>query len=208
MESVKSHSGNAIWLLPVIRGLVSEIETVRKAFEKTSPAAVAVSVSEEELKALEEYDGNEGEPSNFEEEVYMAQLSRFGEVRKPPPCFLEALALIKQRGIEWHALDLNDVDFTEAYVMNISTYEMMTHSMAANKLRRHRFKADTPGELVLEFDRIVNRRKGFKNLELAREDHMASRLVDLIKRHKTVLALIETERVAGVRQALSRYLPR
>jgi len=208
MEVIETSSGEKIWLLPVIRGLESERETVRRAFDKSRTKALAISTSKEELKALQEYDGEEVQPSNFEEEIYMEFLSKFGKVSKPPPCFLEARDLAKEKKLRFFALDLDDDDFTEAYVTSVSTIEMMTQSMSQNRMRRRRFKAKTPEEFVLEFDALINRKKGFRRLEKSREEHIAKRISELTKGCSSLLAVIEMERIAGVKQSLPNYLPR
>ncbi len=77
--------------LPVVRGLVREEERVRQAIQEVAPEAVAMTVGREELDTLAVYDGAEAEPANWEEEMYVAGLRQWGEVRKPPPCFIEAV---------------------------------------------------------------------------------------------------------------------
>ena len=113
----------------------------------------------------------------------------------------------QEKGLRLESLDLNNEDFTEAYVTSVSTIEMMTQSWLQNKLRDRRFRADTPEEFVIEFDSIVNRKKGFQQLERAREEHMARRLADLLKERERILAVIEAERVAGVGQVLRSTCP-
>jgi len=209
MEVIDWPAGHRIFLLPVIRGLESERLKVRKALQECSPKVIAVSVSPEELDGLRKFEGGEAEASNIEELIYMERLAAFGEVSKPPPCFLEARDQAKEMGLRLEALDLNNEDFTEAYVTNVSTVEMMTQSWIANKLQSRRLEAGTPEEFVLRFDRAVNRKDGFKRLERAREVHMAKQLAKLVGESKDTLALIEMERLEGVRRALApAYLPR
>jgi len=209
MDIIDWPNGHRIFLLPVIRGLVSERLKVSKALQECSPLVIAVSVSPEELEGLHKYDGGEVEASNIEEEIYMARLATFGEVSKPPPCFLEACDQAKELGLKIEALDLDNEDFTEAYVTNVSTVEMMTQSWIANKLRSPKLDAENPEEFVLRFDKAVNRKEGFRRLERAREAHMAKRLERLVGEAKATLALIELERLDGVKRALApAYLPR
>jgi len=207
METIEWPPNHRIRLHPVVRGLESEKTPVRKAVEDSDLGIIALSISKEELDALMRYDGGEALPSNYEEDVYMENLARFGEVKKPPPCFVEARDLALERGLRVEPLDLNNVDFTEAYVNNVSTFEMMSLSLNEKKLRRRRFKATTPEEFVLEFDAAVNAKEGFKRLEKAREAHMALRLSQLGGESLATLALVELERVSGVKRAFARYLP-
>ena len=82
--------------MPVIRGLVSETKEVDRAVEETKPDALGICVSKEELETLGNFAGQEAEPASAHEEAYIKGLQRFGEVRKPPPCYSEGLAAAKQ----------------------------------------------------------------------------------------------------------------
>src|SRR2546422_10749556 len=97
--------GCRVHVMPVVRGLVSESEAVRAAFSEARPDAVALSIGREEIEALRAHPGGSVPPDNLEEEVYVRGLSRFGEVRKPPPCFVEALAAATERGVPLPPLD-------------------------------------------------------------------------------------------------------
>lgn len=193
--------------MAVVRGLESERMAVRDALDESSADAIALSISDEELKALELYEKGEVPPSNFEEDIYIDGLSRFGEVKKPPPCFVEARDLARKSGLKCHAIDMNDQDYTEAYVSNVGTLEMMRHSMNEARLRRWRSKAETPADFVIQFDEKVNDGKGFRRLEKARETHMAGRLVELLSDHERVLAVVEVERAKGIGQVLRSTCP-
>ncbi|TLZ66794.1 MAG: hypothetical protein E6K12_04910 [Methanobacteriota archaeon] len=88
-----------IRLLPVVRGLPSEAETVRRAIESTRPAAIGISIGPEELITLRSYDGGPLSAENFEEEIYVAGLSAWEPAIKPPPCFSEAIKAAGIRGV-------------------------------------------------------------------------------------------------------------
>src|SRR5213080_697750 len=80
-----------VHILPVVRGLPSESETVRRAIESTRPSAIGLSIGPEELESLRAYGGGPLEPENFEEEIYVAGLSAWEPPVKPPPCFDTAI---------------------------------------------------------------------------------------------------------------------
>ena len=191
-----------ISILPAVRGLVSEGETVRRAIDEVRPAAVALTVGREDLAALETYDGTDHPPSNWEEELYVAGLSAWGEVRKPPPCYVEAVRAAKERGLPVRALDFNDEDYTERYVELVTAWDLLGHTRLEKKARLHPFVAKTPEEFVLEFDRLVNDPEGFVELERARERHIARRIAKLAGKHPSLLAVVEFERAAGLRALL------
>ncbi len=191
-----------VHLQSVIRGLVAEGVSVRKGFDLARPRAVAISISQEELEGLRAQPDAEADPSNLAEEVYVRELSRYGAVRKPPPCFVEAVRIGGEQGVPLLSLDLGDVAYTDAYVDSVSGLDMLRDSRQQQKLQRLVFQYDTPEEFVLEFDRRVNRFKGFRALERRREEHMARRIHEVAQEHGKVLALVELERFQGVRRAL------
>src|SRR5207249_2840145 len=71
-----------VHILPVVRGLPSESETVRQAIESTRPSAIGLSIGPEELESLRAYGGGPLEPENFEEEIYGAGLAGPGPRRR------------------------------------------------------------------------------------------------------------------------------
>lgn len=190
-------------LLPVVRGLTSEAATVRQAFQSSDPDAVALSISPEEMEGLRAQPDVDMPPANFEEELYVRELSRFGEVRKPPPCFVEALRLAQTTRRPLMALDMGDAQYTEAYTRNIGTVELILHSRGARRLRASSFPARTPEDLVLLLDGVFNGSKGFRALEMDRESYMARQLRNLAATYARPLALVEVERARGVKRALA-----
>lgn len=181
-----------------------ERQKVGQALEESSPKVIALSISPEELDGLEKFRGGNVPAANFEEDVYMERLSEFGEVSKPPPCFLEARDQAKVRNLKLEPLDLNNEDFTEAYVTHVTTIEMMFQGRVERKLRGPHLQARTAEEFVLKFDKTINSKLGYRRLERARETHMAKRLAKLMDESATTLALVELERAEGVRQLLAQ----
>lgn len=190
-------------LLPVVRGLASEAAVVRQAFHASQPDAVALSISPEEMEGLRVQPDVDMPPANVEEEVYIRELSRFGEVRKPPPCFVEALRLAQASGRPLVALDMGDAEYTEAYTRNVGTLELILHSRGARRLRASTFPARSPEELVLLLDEVFNDSRGFRALERVREGYMALRLRNLAATYARPLAVVEVERARGIRRALA-----
>jgi len=207
MESFTLGEGRVAFL-PVIRGLVPEGDRVRRAIEEVRPAAVALTVGREELDTLVAYDGAEHPPTNWEEEVYVAGLAEWGPVKKPPPCFVEAVRVAGAMGIPLRALDFNDEDYTEEYVTRIGTMDLLVHTRLEKKVLKHRWTAATPEEFVVEFDALVNDPESYAELEAARERHIAKRIAKLAAKHPSLLAVVEYERAEGVRKQLGDYRPK
>ncbi|OGS50840.1 MAG: hypothetical protein A3K65_03060 [Euryarchaeota archaeon RBG_16_68_12] len=195
--------GCRLHLMPVVRGLASESETVRAAVAEVAPEAVALSISREEIEALRAHDGADVPPDNVDEEVYVRGLSRFGAVRKPPPCFVEALAAAAARGIPVHPLDMDEDQYTSAFVAAVGTVDVLRTNARQGRLQRWTPRSETPEAFVREWDALVNTPAGYRRLQEEREAFIARRLRQLAGRYRTLLALVEVERAGGVRGRLS-----
>jgi len=190
--------GVAVHVLGVVKGLVSEKAKVRDAILSLDPDVVGLSISAEELEALKvKEDYSKYEMSTLEE-VYAVYLESFGPVELPTPAYVEAMELCAEKHIELVALDLSDAEYTEAYCENIGAMEIVRESFFSRSISRKRFNISSPEQFALDWDRKVNRAKGFRELEERREAHMAEELNVLAKAHKKVLAVIEIERADGV----------
>jgi hypothetical protein len=199
-------AGNcALHVFPTVKGLERERRPVRTAFEKTRPDVVALPVSREGLKGLRAiWKGHE--PDIFlshYEEIYAVKLARYGKVSVPPPSFTEAYAAAADGKIPVRAIDLDEEGFSNAFVENVSSANLIYHSLRWRWLRRRRFPQPTAPEFALAWDRAVTSLKGFRNLELRREEHMAQELARLCARNRSVLAVLEIERMEGVLGRLS-----
>lgn len=196
--------GCTVHLLPVIKGLRSEAEKVRKAFEATRPDVVAVSISKEELDGLrampEDY---EPELSRYEE-IYAAGLSRFGEVAVPPPCFVAAVEMADHEGVPVVPVDLGEEEYTELYCAAVPATTLLRHSTRIWLLRRRRFSDRSAEEFVLAWDRAVNSLEGFKTIERARAAAMARGIASACEGHRSLLAVIELERASEVAELVRR----
>jgi len=201
MEEVRI-GGASVRVLLVVRGLPSGGPAVAAAISSLSPTIVGLSIAPEEVAALRAYEGGPVPAEGFEEEVYVAGLSAWEAPVKPPPCFTEALRAAEGRGIPVEGLDLDEQSYTEAFTKYVSTMELILRGRTEARLRRKRFRAQTPEAFVVEWDAVVNRAPGYARIEREREAHMASRLRALAAPGGTVLAVIEVERAKGVLAAL------
>lgn len=201
MEEVRLGEAS-VSVLPVVRGLPSEGEAVRRAIDSLRPDVVALSVSPEELETLRTYHGGNLEPDNVEDEIYVAGLSAWEEPKMPPPCFLVAAKAGGARKAQLEAVDMDEEAYAAAYTRWVSTMELILQGRLENRLLKKKFQVSTPQEFALAWDAEVNRSVGFSRLQKERETFMASRLRSLATGTTRVLAVIEVERVRGVLAAL------
>jgi hypothetical protein len=195
--------GSTIHVLPVIKGLVSEESKVTAALDEIKPDAVGISVSKEELEGLKNKETYEEYEMSTLEEVYRVYLESFGEVRLPAPAYVTTMDLCATRSLPLIPIDMNDEQYTEEYCQRIGGSEIVREAMFTRSVSRRRFIISSPEEFVADWDRKVNRAKGFRELERAREEHMTGALRSMARQYKTILAVIEQERAQGVVDLLS-----
>lgn len=203
MEKLKV-DGCTVHILSVIKGLKSETEKVRKAFEETKPDVVAISLSREELEGLKNMpDDYEPELSRYEE-IYAEGLGRFGEVAAPPPCYVATLELAQHEGIPLVPVDMDEQSYTDLYCAVVPGTALFRHSTRTWLLKRRTFSDDSPEKFVLAWDKAVNNMEGFKIIESKRAQAMAKGIKKACAGSKDLLAVIELERAADVLDILRK----
>ena len=191
-------NGSVINILPVVKGLVSEEESVANAFVDIGPDAVAVSISKEELEGLRRKEDYEKyEPSSLEI-AYAENLSIFGKVVIPPPCFVKSMELCDADRVPIIAIDMDEESFSDTFCDSVGGIDLLRESLFARKAWKKKFDLSSPESFVIDWDKKVNRAGGFRELERARERHMAEALADAARSYKRILAVVEVERVEGV----------
>ena len=186
-----------------VRGLVSEGERMARIIGEVVPDAIGLAVSKEGLSAMSEFAGSERRrsgPTNTEESVYIRGLAAFGEVVKPPPCFSVAL----DSGIPITPLDMDDEHYTAAYCRYVTTWDMMRQGRSQKRMMQHKFRAETPREFVLEWDRMVNRFEGYRALEASREMWLAKGACRMAGKYQRTLVILEYERLRGFLKYLEK----
>jgi len=199
MNARKMHTGQcSIHILPVIKGLVSETESVKKAFETLHPDMVAISLSKEELDGLRNMpDDYEPELTRYEE-MYAKGLSKFGDVAAPPPCYVAAIELADHEGIPLVPVDLDEEAYTELYCASVPGSTLFRHSTRTWLLKRRSFKADTPEQFVKAWDKAVNKLEGFDTIEAKRTESIAQGILGASAKSRSLLAVVEIERADDV----------
>lgn len=193
-----------VHVMPVIRGLVAEGHAVRSAIAELSPDGIGLSISREELEALRSFEGGNVPPDNVEEEVYVRGLARFGEVRKPPPCFVDAVHASHERSVPVFPLDMDEDQYTSVYVASVSTVDILLTNARQRRLRKWESTAGSATDFVLEWDALVNGSKGYRTLQAERESFIARRIRQLASTHRRLIAILEVERGKGVLERLAR----
>ena len=189
-----------IYLLGTVQGLVEEKEKVRKAYFISKADAIAVAISKEMIKGLQDVIEKRIDKvfvSNINE-IFAKKLTVFGEVQLPPPSLVEAYQISKDYNIPIIPIDMSEEEYQESFIKAISGFDYFRHIWRIGRLKKKKFKCKTPQEFVLAWDRYMRKIKGFMVLEWNREIYMAEKLRELSKEHKKILAVVEYEREEGI----------
>lgn len=195
-----------LFFLDVVRGLKQEAERVLRAVNEVQPDILALSISQAEVKALEDYVKipYKVEMSRYEE-LYARLLSKFGDVYLPPPCYLAGLEAAEKNGLRLVGIDMDDEAYTTAYCAFINGRELFVHSMRLGFLKMRSFKADNPWDFAIQWDKRINNLRGFRQLEKEREKYMAEELRKLALTGKRIMAILDVERADGVRRLIQGW---
>lgn len=189
--------GCRVDIIPVVNGLVSEAEKVRKEFGDYEAYGVALGI--EGVQAIKNR-GNMDDTFDVSELdiAYAKHMERFGQVEMPSPAICEFIDLCTAKGINVIALDMNDSDFTELYCNTVKTFDFVKEHRLAKKGMKRKFKASTPEEFAIEWDEHVNSVRGYRDVSLKREEYVADQIRDVAKYRSSLLVVLEIERVDGV----------
>lgn len=194
-----------VYILGAIKGLKSEAENVKKAYRKAKPDVIGLHISPEEMMGLEATVSGEITEMGLShsEEIYGLNLAVYGEVQVPPPSLVTAYRIARKKDIPLAPLDMNDEKYADIYTKTVSTFHLIRHSFRIKRLRKRKFNSPDARSFLLEWDSQINRVKGYREMEKARERYMADSIALLAKEHKSVLAVLELERLEGIIDILS-----
>lgn len=193
-----------VHLLATVQGLDEEGPRVTQALDALRPAVVALSVSEEELSGLQEWDGERAEEVDDAEydPGFAAALLEYGPISLPPPDLLAAVTWAKETGARLEAVDLPQHEYDTAFARYVGTWEFIFYGRRVRKLGKRPPQAPTAHEFVVAWDRGLRASKGVARVEAIRERHMAVRLAALAEGGARVVAVVSPARVEGILQSL------
>ncbi len=189
-------------ILPVVNGLVSEADKVREAYGRYESYGASMGIeSLEALKKREEIGVDDVEVNEIDI-VYSKKMALFGEIQTPSPAFCELVDLCAADGKDVIPLDMKDYDYDTAFMECISATEFTSAHHLAKKAYKKEMTRESPEALAVELDRFIARKKGFARLNRRREEHIAGEILDTAKYRRSLLCVIEVERVEGIRSIL------
>lgn len=194
---------SSIYILPVIHGLVEEGEKVKKAFDEIYPECIAIGISKEDIEAIKNYDNKYEMPIQYE--YYLMNLSHYGKVSLPPSDVKMAYDIADSKKIPLHPIDVDDDEYADLLIKNVSMISLIRHSRKIKKLRKKKFKAKNAEQFIHEWDEYMTSIKSFRKIEKAREKKMAESVKNLCKNFKKILVIVPMERYDGIVSILERY---
>ena len=204
---MKEYRKENIVLLGAIKGLMSEGKEIERIFHEEKPDIAGISISPAEIVGLREYIAA-GEPvvELFEHEIaYLELLMEFGEVRAPSPSYMVPLKTAEKMGVPVVPLDMDDDEFADSYIRNVSGMDFVSHMMIEKKVGKKKFRVRDVEDFVMQWDAAINRNKGLMKVEREREEYMGKKLASLSKKGR-ILAVVDFERSRGIFDAMVKYL--
>ena len=191
----QKNNGSVILGFAGIKGLVSQGDRVREFLEASTPSRILVSISPEEVEGLRSFlkDPFEMNLSDYEI-IYGVLLSKFGEVMTPPPIYIEAMNYSERAGAEITGIDMDEEKFNDIYQNEISSLQLLRHSLRKKKISRNLSPGEDPYEFVEMWSKQIGRLKGFARVDDRRSDHMSSIVADELSRNiKNTVLIIDYE---------------
>ncbi|MFA5945146.1 MAG: hypothetical protein WC876_11850 [Candidatus Thermoplasmatota archaeon] len=195
-----------VLLVGTVPGFTLDGERVEQAFEAFLPDCVALGVPSEDLAVLDRLAKADPKPELPMPDDATARLlellEQFGPTAVPSPDLERATALARVQGIPVEAIDLGDHDHAALYTKHVK----FRHVVQSNSIKRRLLKDGVEGPdayaLSDAWDAAWTRPKGLREVEVARELHMAERLRSLALRHGRILAVVPAPRLPGIVAAL------
>jgi hypothetical protein len=194
--------GCEVLAVGTVPGFAPDGERVEQAFHAFLPECVALGVPPEDLTVLEALATADPKPElpRLDEatERLLELLARFGPTAVPSPDLERATTLARAAGIPVETLDLDDAEHSRLYTRHVK----FRHVVQSNSIKRRLLKEGVDGAdayaLSDAWDAAWTRPKGLREVEAAREGHMAERLRELAVGRARVLAVLPAPRMAGV----------
>ena len=190
-------------IIPVIKGLISEKDKVIDALSKKEYETAGVSWGIEEIEAVRKRDEITGDnETNDLDIVYLYKLKAFGDVDMPDPAFTYVVDEFSKRNVSVIPLDMSDDEFAEAYCREVSTFDFLKENKIVAKAMKREFDTSSPENFIREWDALINEVKGYRKMNIVKEEFIAEQILDIAKYRKNALILVDYERFDGIMSIL------
>jgi hypothetical protein len=195
-----------VTIIGTVRGLVSESGMISDLLEtQEKPDAILIGISPEELEGLLKYLESPFEMDLSDYELlYGLKLKEFGKVKMPIPSYVTIIEFSKAKNLDLIAIDLDEKMYNEQFTEHVTLFDLLRYSYRKGHLWNKHYDFSSPENFAISWDREVIKLKGYKKLELLREQHFADKIKDILSnnKYKRVLVIMEIERLDGTLQHL------
>ena len=186
-------------IIPIIKGLISEKDKVAEALSSKDYDSAGVSWGIEEIEAVRRRDEITGDnETNDLDVVYLYKLKTFGDVDMPDPAFTYLIDEFSRTGKSVIPLDMSDDEFAEAYCNEVSTFDFLKEGKIVKKAMKREFDTSSPETFIREWDLLINEVKGYRKMNVLKEEFIAKQIRDVARYRKNALILVDYERFDGI----------
>ena len=186
-------------IIPIIKGLISEKDKVAEALSSKDYDSAGVSWGIEEIEAVRRRDEITGDnEANDLDVVYLYKLKTFGDVDMPDPAFTYLIDEFSRTGKSVIPLDMSDDEFAEAYCNEVSTFDFLKEGKIVKKAMKREFDTSSPETFIRDWDLLINEVKGYRKMNVLKEEFIAKQIRDVARYRKNALILVDYERFDGI----------
>ena len=190
-----------------VRGLADDAARIAGRLDAFAPRAVALALSEEELRGIREYFVEAAaEPLvslTSNEVAEIRGLVRYGEVRVPNPAWTAALQWGLARGVPVEGVDPSDDAYATMFTDHIGYAELVRRTLRERSLTRHPPEPPTADEFIVAWAGRLAPGEGSAGLMRARDQAAAAGALALARRAGPTAIIVDRERFDGIVQALA-----
>jgi len=205
-DSLKVLFDGRLVIFEAVKGLIRDGQYAEALVRSERPGILALGIAPEDLKGLRYLRKRLQDKKKYKPDLsnidwaYVDHLDKYGEVDAPPPCFVMALDAADELNIPVASLDMDNEAHTDIYVNSVGLPDLLRQSFRFRYMKKKKFHIRTPEEFVLNWDRLLNKARGFRVVERSRELCMGETLKHLLEKHKDakIVAIVEIERAPGV----------
>ena len=204
-EDASKPETGLIWLFGGIKGLVRDGEILSADLTKLNPEVVLITLSDEHILGLRDFLERpyEIELSDYEI-IYGVRLSMYGEVMTPLPVYIEALKYCDSTGIPIVPMDMNEEAYGDLYTKSMRTLDLVRHSIRKKRLLKKDFKDRNVEEFVRNWEKAINRIKGFRAIDEERLSYIEDRMKQALTQYsgKSIFIIVDFEFTDRIEQFL------
>lgn len=190
-------------IIPIIKGLISEKDKVIDAMSKKDYETAGVSWGIEEIEAVRRRSEITGDnETNDLDIIYLHNLKRFGDVDMPDPSFTYVVDEFSKKDVSIIPLDMSDDEYARAYCEEVSTFDFLRENKIVRKALKKEFTDESAEAFVREWDSLIGEIKGYRKMNVLREEFIAEQIKDVAKYRRNILVLVDLERYDGIMSIL------